>query len=451
MMAVSEKQKSLKILAFLPLVALSVDLLTPFLIWKGVIPASVRWGSHAVIALVILLCILRMFSFDHFPRAIWLVVAVSVVWTLVALAHRQGIPSTVWGVWLLLQFPVFCLFAYLQPNPSPSLAFDIKKYALILLALEVIVQLAQYALGEIPGDNLAGLFARGGTGIALVFTLLVNCIFFGEWIVSRQWKGLVASLSLGLLSSVLGEVKMFPTAIGIVGLAAAVIYAVRHRSFRSFINLLSLILVAVGCFIILYNNIVPDAERVPLQSYLENPARLWRYLNFSVSSYSEDGTRSSDFGRMYAVQLGWQSISTDPVTFLFGYGIGARSESRTLGATGVALTSGDFGWSTGTSLLIMLQEMGFIGLLVLGGLIVWILLALAHDIRVKPDSSFASLRYAMIFFTMLLPILLWYANVWIMRVPMLSYWYLLGYVLSEARKPVLCIKEIRTQLQAQAA
>ena len=451
MIASSEKRMLPEILALLPLIALGVDLLTPFPIWKNILPASIRWGSHGVIALIILLCLLRMFSLDYFPRSFWLIVAVSMVWTFVAIGHGQGIPSTLWGIWLLLQFPIFCLFAYLQPNLSATLASNLKKYALTLLAVEVMVQLIQYASGERPGDNLAGLFARNGTGNLLVLVLLINCIFLGDWIVSRRWKGLVVSLGLGLLSSVFGEVKMFPTTITVIGLVAAVIYAIRYRSLRSFFIILSLILVAAVCFVFLYNIVVPDAERVPFQAYLENPTRLWRYLNFSVSSYSEDGTRYSDFGRMYAVQVGWKAINTDPVTFLFGYGIGARSESRTLGATGIALISGDFGWSSGTSLLIMMQETGFIGLLVLGCVILWIILALAHDIRFKPDSLFINLRYALIFFTLTLPVLIWYTNVWTMRVPMLCYWYLLGYALAEARNPLVHVQRNTLQLQSQAA
>jgi hypothetical protein len=325
------------------------------------------------------------------------------------------------------------VFAYLQGKLPKHFAANIPRYALTILAVQVLVQIVQFALGEEPGDNLAGLFGRNGTGIALVFAALVNCLFLGYWIVSRRWIGFMASLSLGLVSSALGEMKLFPLIIVVIGLAAAITYAKKYRAPRSVVITFTLIAAAALGFVFLYNSIVPDASQVPIQSYLEDPARLSHYLNSSRTHYNQDGSRSSDFGRMYALEVGWNSISIDPVTMLFGYGLGSRSESRTWGATGVALASGDYGWSVGTSLLILMQETGLIGLTVLACLILWVVFTLARQIRALPLSSVNGLRYALIFFSLLLPLMLWYANVWAMRVPMLIYWYLVGYILADSR------------------
>ena len=434
---------------FLPIFAFAVDLFTPYLIWKRILPSEIRWLSHFTIAIMILLAVLQFLATKHIPLSVWLVVGVSIVWSYVAIGHEQGIPATLWGVWLLFQFPLIALFAYLQPNPPQKLAANIHKYVLVLLGIEVTVQLLQYASGVKPGDHLGGLFGNNGTGIALNVAIIVNSILLGYWIVSRRWVGFVISLSLGLISCGLGEVKLFPVAITVIGLIAVLTYAIKFRSWgRAFIAM-TLIMAALAGFVFLYNSIVPDYGGVPIQTYVQDPTKLYEYLNFSVSSYSGDGSRYSDFGRMYALKIGWKSITTDPVTLLFGYGLGARSESNTIDTTGVALKSGAFGWSVGTSLLVLMQETGVVGLSILGCFVLWIIFSLAHDIREFPASPANGIRYALIFISLMWPILLWYSTVWAMRVPMIIYWYLLGFVLAESRGLRSYVPEHVIKLSAQ--
>ena len=111
-----KRKYSIEFLTLLPIVPLCIDLFTPFLIWKNFIPAVVRWGSHFAIALMILVTFTRMLGFNRIPRAIWLIFAISILWSYIAIGHGQGIPATIWGVWLLFQFPFVCLFIYLQPD-----------------------------------------------------------------------------------------------------------------------------------------------------------------------------------------------------------------------------------------------------------------------------------------------------------------------------------------------
>jgi hypothetical protein len=262
---------------------------------------------------------------------------------------------------------------------------------------------------------------------------MVYCLFLGYWIVSRRWTGLALCLLLGLISCTLGDVKIFSYAIIIPGLVAIAIYAIKYNALGTALMMLSLIIAAFLGFISLYNSIIPSAENLPVQTYIQDPSKLYEYLYFSRSGYESGGERYSDLGRMYAVEVGWKSLQTDPVTFLFGYGLGARSESRTWGTSGVAISSGAFGWSVGTSLLILMQELGLAGLTILGCIIIWIIVSQAHDIRSRPDSPSNHIRYALILFSLVLPFLIWYNNIWAMRVPMFIYWYLIGYVLAEAR------------------
>ena len=417
---------------FLPVLAIFIDLFTPYLIWNNILPAGIRWVSEAALAVMIVISIFRMLAFNRIPYIFWMIAIISGVWAYVAIGHGQGMAPTIWGIWLLVQFPFAAVFIYLQPKPPRRLPEYLRTFCLIALGMELFAQLLQFAFGVIPGDALSGLFGKNGTGNAVLFDILVCCVFFGHWIASKRWGGLLAALSMSMLSSVLGEMKLFAIVITVIGLIAVLLYGLKYRAPGKMLFYLALIIIIMVGFTSLYNIIVPEANETPVQTYITNPQKLLAYLNLDTRS-TASGSVYYDIGRMTAVQIGWNSILQDPVTFLFGFGIGSRSESSSLGTAGVALTTGSQGLSVGTSLLVMMQEMGIVGLAVLAGFIVWILLALAHDIRANPESSAVGLRYALILFSILWPVWLFYAVTWTMRVPMLLYWFSLGYVFAESR------------------
>lgn len=429
---IPHKKRIAGLFEFLPIMALCIDLFTPFLIWKNILPSAIRWGSHAAVALMILISLLRMLGFDHIPRSFWGIVAVCLIWLYIAIGNRQAISTTVWGIWLLFQFPFVGLFAYLQPVLPRNLPAYLRKFTLWILGLQLLVQLLQYMTGVRPGDSLSGLFGENGTGNAALFSIIVCCLYFGFWVESGLWRELVFVLVLGVISSVLGEMKLFPVAVSLIGALAAVLYVVRHNKPAKMIVFVFLIAVVLIGFVYLYNLIVPGTEEEPIQSYLTNPAILSRYLG-RVDIHNTGGNIYADMGRDYAVQLGWNSLQKDPITFIFGYGIGSRSESKTLGTAGVALTSGNLGWSVGTSLLVFMQEMGMLGLVLLSTFILWINLSMVRDIRKNPTSPAVGIRFAIILFSSLWPVWLYYAVTWTMRVPMLLYWLSLGYVFAESR------------------
>jgi hypothetical protein len=429
-MTTLEKKPLPDILIILPLLALAVDLCTPFLIWKNVLPAEVRWLSHFTIALMIFLAFTQALSIKHIPGAFWAVLAIAILWSYVALGHRQGIPSTLWGVWLLFQFPLISLFIYLQPNLPKEFPAIVRNVGLIILGIEVIIQLLQYIAGQPPGDNLSGFFGKNGTGNAIVFEILVICLLFGYWITNKHWLGISLGLMLGALSSALGEMKLFLFAVLAISLTAIFLSAIKNHSIGKSMVYSALVIAALNGFVFLYNLIVPVAAEIPLQTYYTNLANTGKYLSQSTTFRTSEGLRT-DIGRADAVKIGLNSLNKDPITFLFGYGIGARSESRTFGTAGIALTSGNLGLSVGTSLLIFMQEMGLIGLVVLASFIVWVLSRLLRDIRGNPLSSVTELRYGLMLFTLFLPVWIFYTNVWTMRVPMLIYWLALGYVFAE--------------------
>jgi hypothetical protein len=115
-----------------------------------------------------------------------------------------------------------------------------------------------------------------------------------------------------------------------------------------------------------------------------------------------------------------------------GLGIGARGESETLGTSGVGFARSDIGKNAGTSLLVIMQELGFLGVISLGGFFLWLILKLLSGIKHEPLSDLTMLRYGLLLFTLMWPIWLWYTSVWVFRVAMLVYWVVIGYVVSHS-------------------
>lgn len=417
------------------LLVFCVDLFTPILIWKGLLPASVRWISHASIAIIIVWCIFRMIVFDHIPLAFLFIVGVSALWGLVALYQGQGITPTIWGWWLLFQFPFVGLFIYLEPNLSQKLPGALRKLCFILLGIEVAVQLLQYVQGQTPGDDLAGTFGYHASGQTVIFTLLLICLFLGYWITSKRWKELAFSFVLGIISNALAENKLFPAGFAALGILAVVLFSIRYGSIVKMFQYLVFITVTLVGFFYLYNAIIPTAQQTPLQTFLTDPQKLLSYLNYSEGKVDDRGYHTS-MEKNYVLSVGWNSLEKDPLTLFFGWGIGARSESRTLNTAGLGLQANSTGLYVGTSLAVFMQEMGVIGLILLCGFLIWIIVSLVHDINKNPLSPANELRYALLLFSALWPIWLWYATSWTMRAPMLLYWMSLGYVLAESRQPI---------------
>jgi hypothetical protein len=185
-------------------------------------------------------------------------------------------------------------------------------------------------------------------------------------------------------------------------------------------------------FIIGYNTYVPGAEQTPIESFILDTDTLSGYTLALHRSSAHSGVYV--MGRNLAIRYGWHTITKDPLTFMVGLGLGARGESVTLGTAGVAFAQAYRQLSLRSSLLILMQEMGFSGLIAMTTFIIWISLVLFRDIRRDTESPITELRYALLLFSLLWPIWMWYTTVLNHGVTMLLYWGTLGYVLGEAKR-----------------
>jgi hypothetical protein len=232
------------------------------------------------------------------------------------------------------------------------------------------------------------------------------------------------------MSSVLGEMKLFYLTIGILAIMGLVVFLLQGKQIWKIIPISLLMGSAVMIFIPLYNRVVATESQIPLESYLKDPALVTKYLTF-VNKSTTGTYYYYDIGRNYAVVYGWDKISQSPQYLYLGYGLGARSESKSLGIIGRALEEGDLGVTSGTSLLVILQETGIIGIVVMSAFFLFVVAQLIIQIRKHPNAQSNALRYGLVFFTILWPLWLWYNAAWTLRVPMLIYWSVLGYVFSD--------------------
>jgi hypothetical protein len=440
---------------FLLLLALFVDLLTPTLIWKGILPGNLRWMSEGAIAVMIVAIPLRMLSFNKIPKVFWLLAFLSAIGIFTALFTGQGLEVTIWGWWLMFQFPLVGLFAYLQPGWPKAFPHYIQLAGLIIMLFEVLIQIGQYMTGTPPGDQLGGSFGQNGTGNLVLMLLLIICFALGELLHNQdKWIYLVLALGLGFASSILGEMKLFYFTLFFLGILSMILYLTQRKSFLNLIPVVLLVILVSAIFVPVYDAVVPGASELPLEGYFTNPDLLSKYLNLRTQQVAGQDYYY-DLGRNLALVYGWNKINSNPLYLTLGYGLGARSESISLGLIGIGLQEGDLGITSGTSALVIIQETGMLGVIILICFILTVVIGLYRQIHRHPKSEANGLRYGMILFTILFPLWLWYGTIWSSRVVMLLYWSVLGYIASENRSqmeaaiatsPNLEMLQIRPQL-----
>ncbi len=128
----------------------------------------------------------------------------------------------------------------------------------------------------------------------------------------------------------------------------------------------------------------------------------------------------------YALQI----IQRDGTTQLFGMGLGTRSSSSGLGITGTGLETDLYGGAAGTGLLIMIQEMGIVGLAVFSLFCLWVSWRFFKDSRQHSNTSLAALQIGMVLYTLFWPVWLWYQKPWAFGVMMILYWVTMGFIFS---------------------
>lgn len=424
----------LQILPILVVAVLIAELLTPTLIWNRILPGAAKWLGDLFILMIIGHVIVEMLRKDRIPPAFLLMVGVSIVGSVVAAYEGQQWQATAWGIWLLFKYPVVGIYTYLHtewPTDFPSKFFYL---FMGLLAFETVFQIGQFFTGTPTGDDLAGSFGWHGIASLTMFSLIVLCIAFGHWLATGHWWALAIGVGLCGISSVLGEIKFFPVAIVILASVSIVLLIIRNGKVGQALAILVILSCLAPLFVVMYNTFVADA----------NGTR--RFEEYFDAATTEKYLQNTDllpsgiyyFGRGFAMEYAWNAIQRDRTTLTFGYGIGARADSNALGVLGQALVQSDYGRTTpGTSMLILLQETGVMGLALIGLFVLYFAYSLYLDIGRNPEKYISSVRYGFLLFTVLWPLWIWYTSSWHSAVTVILYWAGVGYLLSHRETPAV--------------
>jgi len=431
--ALSPSANLLLILIFL------IDLVGPFLIWKGFLPASARWISDLALVVVLGILFCRMFVFDQFPLGFWLLSGFTILGMTQATLHGQSPMATIWGWWQTLSVPTLVIYAYLNPHWPKNFSHRLYQTCFGILAIQLVIQLFQYATGEAIGDNLAGSFGFRGVSELLIFSVFTISLTLGHGVAKSEWRPFLIAFAIGIVSSVLAENKIFPVAVLLLTIMAVGLTIFLGGKLLKLVPYAVLFGLGLILFFVGYNAFVPAAEKRTLEQFIYDQ-ELRESYNQHVRTVASD---QADFriGRDFALEHGWNFIRThgDSTVFVFGLGLGARSESKSLGAVGIALEQDGLGLVRGTGIMNLLHEMGLMGIAVVSLFIVVLTYLLLRDMRLYRTSIATELRAALLMFTLLWPLLLWYKPFWWFRVSMLLYWVALGYVFHQRRHDQLAL------------
>ena len=133
--------------------AFLIDMINPFFSYNGFVPGQVRWLSDAFLAVIIVIGFVRILVYDHVPKGILLIVAVTIVGTLVAFFEGQSLTATAWGWWKMFRFPMVGIYCFLQLDWPDNFVERFHRVLLGLLGFQVLFQIVQYVAGETHGDH----------------------------------------------------------------------------------------------------------------------------------------------------------------------------------------------------------------------------------------------------------------------------------------------------------
>lgn len=428
--------------------AFVVDLMVSFLIWKRIVPSSTRWLSDIAVASLLVLTMTRMLAFNRVPGALLLVGALTAVGVTVATFENQHWAATAWGWWTMYRYPMLAIYTFLHPRWPDNFGERFLRFTVWLMVFEVVWQLGQFASGQVPSDDLAGTFGRHGVGPLINLIVFILCLAWGRWLMDRNWKVVLLVIALGAVSSALGEIKFYAVAMVVIAGVALVINAWRTGRIADLLVYGGVLTVMMIGFFAIYNILVSDVRGTRrIEDFLE-----WETTQGKLGGLEFDEKSGIyRFGRGFAVSYGLQSIQGDPVTVLFGKGLGARSESTSLGIVGVGFHQSDYGLTGGPSSLRFLQEFGLGGIAVLCGFILWLFFRLLRFAGAKPPGGLTALSYGLAIFTILWPLWIFNHRVWEHNVTQILYWASLGYVFSQMyRLKPQPLQKVRSRLSMES-
>ena len=191
-------------------VAVLYELVIGILIYYRVVPGSLRILGDVFVFAIIGLTVGRMLISDRFPQVVVFLLGVTLLGATIATFNGQSADATFWGWWVMFKYPIVGLYVYLCREWPPEFARWYYQFCFVVLGIEVVVQILQFAAGEPPGDNLTGTFGRQATHALSTFIFLTLGLAIGYWLVYGDWKVLGYVALASMAASVLGALRFFP-------------------------------------------------------------------------------------------------------------------------------------------------------------------------------------------------------------------------------------------------
>jgi hypothetical protein len=221
---------------------------------------------------------------------------------------------------------------------------------------------------------------------------------------------------MSILSSVLGETKIFFFIIALTGIPAILLYSFKRNKFFSGILLSFILAISILGFIQLYDVIFNPQGGFLVYLRLDN---LISYL-----SWSADRPGGVIYiGRLAQFDYVWKQITQSPLTLWLGQGIGALETSNSLGISGISLLMGDFGVFGANSLTGLIGDFGLIGISIVFILFIKIALGLLFT---RSNKNQEALNMGLIIFIFTIPLWMFYMDIWTTPITMLIFWFSLG-------------------------
>jgi hypothetical protein len=400
-------------------------LFVSYLLWKAGLPRTADVPKEVIALGIVFVTLGTMVVRDRIPQIMILILSVTLIWGALALFEGQGIGATLWGWFRFFKYLFVGLLVYQIEDWPPDFAQWLLKFCVGLLAFEVVVQLIQFSSGVPPGDSLAGTFGWKGVSELTMLVFFVVCLGFGHWLATGKWTGLLTTIVLGLLASMLDVTKLYIPAVAALAIGALLIHVIRGGRFQLLLTSIVLLSLTIAIAVPLFNAYAARTRGLkPLQEYL-TPESIRAYM-FNDGAGGEDG--QYNLGSGLSLLYGWQTLSRDKTTLLFGYGLGSRTASAALGIAGKSLEQDLYGGASGTGWLSFMQEFGLLGIGLFLSFNTWVALTLLRDAKANPDHYLVAIQYGLVLFTLFWPVWLWYTKPWVTGMMMILYWSSLGYV-----------------------
>ncbi len=204
------------------------------------------------------------------------------------------------------------------------------------------------------------------------------------------------------------------------------LYLSRGKKIDRSILFISAAILALVAFPLAYNRITAETRQIRTwQETISDTDRTENYFN-GINYDADAGIYR--VGRNFAIRYAWESLQDDATVFLFGYGTGARAFSDSFGIIGVRNQYDTLGTMAGTTALILIEELGVLGLSILFLFLFWLAVSLWRCARSDCPEDVRVLAFGLLLFTLFWPIHFWYNRAWTYATPMLLYWGGIGYV-----------------------